>query len=276
MNGPLQWHPDDAAAAAGFRLRLGERRFRGRAGARRGGAAGSSLEFFDFRDYAVGDDLRHVDWRSYARTEQLRVRLHEEEVAPYVDVVVDGSRSLVVTPAKERAVQALLAAFVAWSQQEGCAARVLRLGGGVEDPATFGFDDDAPAGAPPAPVVPLRRASARILLTDGLWPGDPAPLLHTLLGGASQFVCVQLLDPWELEPPVGDALLLRDVESGGRAELLLDAGTVARYRERLQRLCTSLRTLVVGGGGSHVVVAAAPLATMAAGELMAAAVVEPA
>lgn len=276
MSTALRWHADDAAAAAAFRLRLGERRFRGRAGARRGGAAGSSLEFLDFRDYTVGDDLRHVDWRGYARSEQLRVRVHEEEVAPFVDVVVDGSRSLVVTPAKERAVQALLAAFVSWSQQEGCTARVLRLGGGVEDAATFAFDDVAANGAPAGPVVPLRRNGARILLTDGLWPGDPGPLLHTLLGGASQFVCVQLLDPWELEPAVGEALQLHDCEDGTRAELLLDAGTVARYRERLQRLCTSLRTLVVGAGGSHVLVQAAPLSVMASGELMAAAVVEPA
>lgn len=280
MNGLAGLADDDRAALAAFRLRLGERRFRGRAGARRGHAAGSSLEFLDFRDYVPGDDLRHVDWRGYARSEVLRVRLHEEEVAPFLDLLVDPSASMVVTEAKARAAQALVVAFAQWSQQEGCAARVLRLGGDVVPPAAFAFDDrtsvETKGDVPAAPLVPLRRSAVRILLTDGLWSGDPAPLLHALQGGASRFVCVQLLDPWELAPTVGAALQLVDCEGDRRLELRLDERTVAGYRERLQRLCERLRTLVVGAGGTYVLVQAGPLAAMASGPLAAARVVEPA
>ncbi|MFO1031815.1 MAG: DUF58 domain-containing protein [Planctomycetota bacterium] len=276
MNGSDGLADEDRAALAAFRLRLGDRRFRGRTGGRRGHGAGSSLEFLDFRDYVPGDDLRHVDWRGYARSEVLRVRLHEEEVAPFVDLVVDPSASMAVTAAKARASRALAVAFAHWSQQEGCAARVLQLGGGVVQPAELAFADGTPQDAPVAPLVPLRRAGARILLTDGLWPGDPAPLLHTLQGGASRFLCVQLLDAWELAPAVGGALQLVDCEGDRRLELRLDARTVAGYRQRLQRLCERLRTLVVGAGGSYVLVEAAPLAAMASGPLAAALVVEPA
>jgi hypothetical protein len=267
-------HADDAAIAAAYRLRLGERRFRGRAGARRGQQSGSSLEFFDFRDYAPGDDLRHVDWRSYARTEQLRVRLHEEEVAPFVDIVVDPSASMMVTPAKARALQALVGALLRWSQQEGAAARLLLLGGGQI--AASALHCAAPAAAPIPPHVPLRRSGARVLITDGLWPEDPAPLVHTLLGGSSRMLCLQLLDPWELAPTVGSALTLVDCERDARAELLLDARTVTAYRERLQRLCDGLRALVTGGGGVHVLLAADTLAVMCARDLLPAGVVEPA
>lgn len=274
MNEGARLHESDLLAIAGYRLRFGERRFRGRTGARRGHASGSSLEFLDFRDYQPGDDLRYVDWRGYARTEQLRVRLHEEEVAPYVDVVVDPSTSMAVTPTKERAAHALAAALLQWSHQEGSTARLLALGGGREDPATLAFA--AATSVPQPPQVPMRQGGARILLTDALWDGDPAPLLHTLLGGASRFLCVQLLDPWELAPTVGQALTLLDCEGTGRAELLLDARTVAGYRERLERLCARLRTLVVGAGGSHVLVTAADLTTMATNDLLPAGVVEPA
>ncbi len=83
-----------AEAVARYRLDLGAQRFRGRAGDRRGHGVGSSQEFFDFRDYVPGDDLRHLDWRGYARTEQLRIRLHQEEVAPHVDVLLDTSASM--------------------------------------------------------------------------------------------------------------------------------------------------------------------------------------
>ena len=274
MTASARVHADDLAAIAGYRLRFGERRFRGRAGARRGRASGSSLEFLDFRDYLPGDDLRHVDWRGYARTEQLRVRLHEEEVAPYVDVVIDTSASMAVTPGKERAAHALAAALLQWSQHEGSTARLLALGGGRQEAATLAFD--AGATTPQPPQMPLRQGGARILLTDALWEGEPAPLLHTLLGGASRFLCVQLLDPWELAPTVGGALTLLDCEGAGRAELLLDARTVAGYRERLERLCAGLRTLVVGAGGSHVLVTAADLTTMCTNDLLPAGVVEPA
>ena len=267
-------HPDDAAAAAAFRLRLGERRFRGRTGARRGHHSGSSLEFFDFRDYALGDDLRHVDWRSYARTEQLRVRLHEEEVAPFVDIVVDPSASMGVTPGKQRALHALVGGLLQWSQQEGAAARVLMLGGGLI--AASELRCDAPAAPPLPPQVPLRRSGARVLITDGLWSEDPSSLVHTLIGGSTRMLCLQLLDPWELAPTVGSALTLVDCESDARAELLLDARTVAGYRERLQRLCDGLRTLVTGGGGMHVLLAADTMAVMCERDLMPAGVVEPA
>jgi hypothetical protein len=267
--------PADAEllAAAGYRLRLGDRRFRGRAGGRRGSGAGSSLEFLDFRDYVPGDDLRHVDWRSYARTEQLRVRLHEEEVAPYVDVLVDVSASMAATAAKERATRSLAAALLRWSQHDGSSGRLLALGGGQLLPAELAFQG---APAPALPVQPLRRGGARVLLTDGLWPQDPTPMLQQLLTGCARFVCLQLLDPWELEPTVGDACTLVDVESGQRAELHFDAATTAGYRERLQRLIAQLRGTVVAAGGTHVLLAADTLAVMCARDLLPAAVVEPA
>jgi hypothetical protein len=263
----------DARTAAGYRLRLGDRRFRGRAGGRRGNGPGSSLEFFDFRDYTPGDDLRHIDWRSYARTEQLRVRLHEAEVAPHMDVLVDTSASMASTAGKERAAHALAGALLGWSRHEGSAGRMLALGGGTLAPDEIAF---AGAAAPALPQVPLRRGGARVLLTDGLWRQDPTPLLQQLLSGCAQFVCLQLLDPWELAPTAGPACTLVDVEDGSRAELPLDAALIAGYRERLQRLLAQWRTTVLAGGGMHVVVTADALAVMCARDLLPAAVVEPA
>ncbi len=214
-----------AATVGRYRLALGSMRFRGRSGARRGHGVGSSMEFLDFRDYVPGDDLRHVDWRSYARTEQLRVRLHQEEVAPHTDVLVDSSASMASTPRKERAARVLCAALLHWTQREGAASRLLALGGGrlVGDSLTFAHSSDQPG----LPAVPLRPNGVRVLLTDGLWASDPAPLLRRLMAGASRFACVQLLDPWELAPSADGALTLVDAESGARSEVQLDARAVA-------------------------------------------------
>jgi hypothetical protein len=266
-------HADDAAVVPAYRLKLGNRRFRGRVGGRRGRHGGSSLEFLDFRDYVPGDDLRHVDWRSYARTEQLRVRMHEEEVAPFVDVVVDASASMAVTEGKQRALHAMVGALLRWARHEGASVRVLTLGGGLVDAQALRCDGET---GPVPPAVPLRAGGARVLVTDGLWQADPSPLVHTLLGGGTAAVVLQLLDPWERAPTVGGALTLVDCEHDARAELRLDATAIATYQERLQRLCDGLRTRVVAGGGLFAAVTADSLAAMCARDLLPAGVVEPA
>ena len=48
-------------------------------GGRRSVKRGQSVEFADYRDYALGDDLRQLDWNVYARLEKLLVKLFIEE-----------------------------------------------------------------------------------------------------------------------------------------------------------------------------------------------------
>lgn len=262
-----------AAVIAGYRLNLGRTRFRGRVGSQRGRGIGGSMEFLDFRDYTPGDDLRHLDWRGYARTEQLRVRLHQDEVAPLVDLLVDDSASMLVTSAKELAARQLLTALQSWSRQAGMAVRTLRLGGGflTGEPE---FADMTATAQPPN--LPLRPGAVRVLLTDGLWQQDPSPVLHRLQAGAAQLLCLQLLDPTELQPIAAGAVAMRDIETGEFAEVQLDAAGIAAYQRRLQRCIEVLRQLVVRSGGVHAVVRARPFERLCAEDLLAAGVVEPA
>src|SRR5262250_993863 len=48
-------------------------------GGRRSVKRGQSVEFADYRDYALGDDLRQLDWNVFARLEKLFVKLFIEE-----------------------------------------------------------------------------------------------------------------------------------------------------------------------------------------------------
>ena len=82
------------ALGAAFRLALPREAMRGLGGARAGAAAGSSLDFLDFREYHPGDDLRRLDWSVYARTDREVVKLYREEVFPRLDIVLDSSRSM--------------------------------------------------------------------------------------------------------------------------------------------------------------------------------------
>lgn len=274
MAEPRDLAAEVAATAPRYRLAVRGQRFRGRIGGRRGHGVGSSMEFVDFRDYVPGDDLRQVDWRGYARTNQLRIRLTQEEVAPHVDVLLDTSASMASTAAKERAVRLLALALQRWAQREGAVARVLALGAGAVDPTVEPF---AGAATDPAlPAVPLRANGIRVLLTDGLWTGDPTALLRRISTGAAFVACVQVLDPWEIEPVAEGALTIVDVETGARHEVQLDAATAAACRERVGRLCDGLRASVLAGGGVHVRTSAADLATMCSRDLLPGSVLEPA
>lgn len=265
--------PEVAAVAARYRLVLQRVRVRGRFGERRGAGPGSALEFLDFRDYAPGDDLRHVDWRGYARTDQLRVRMFEAEVAPAVEVLLDTSPSLAVTAAKQATALLLAQAFAAWARREAATSRCLALGGDAVDPCTVTCNGRT-AAAPPQ--RPLRPGAVRVLLSDVLWHEDPAPLLRRCAAHAARFVCVQVLDPWELSPEPAGAVTLVDCERGDRAALRLDERAVAAYRERLDRHNALVRDAVLGLGGVYVLVAAAPLGTVCQRDLLPAGVVEPA
>lgn len=275
----LRFEREVAAVAASYRLAMSSARFRGRIGSRRGSGPGSSMEFHEFRDYAPGDDLRHVDWSGYARSDQLRVRLHEAEVSPIIELLVDTSASMAITEAKLATLRGLTLALHAWSRGEGSVARIMALGGGELDPESF-----AVGGAfvcdgshyPEMPRMPLRAGSVRILLTDALWQTDPRALLGRIAAGASRFACLQILDPWERSPSEDSGITLVDCESGERQALRLDQHALRIYGERLQRLCTSLHETVVRLGGEHVPVTAGDLPTVCQRDLVPSRIVEPA
>jgi uncharacterized protein (DUF58 family) len=63
-------------------------------GERRSPKRGQSVEFADFRPYAVGDDFRRIDWNAYARLERFYVKLFVEEEDLTVHLLLDASRSM--------------------------------------------------------------------------------------------------------------------------------------------------------------------------------------
>jgi uncharacterized protein (DUF58 family) len=236
--------------ARGFKLALPRTPLGGPAGRVAGADVGSSLDFQDFRAYFPGDDVRHVDWSVYARSDQLVVKLFREEVAPDVEVVLDCSRSMGLTDGKAGFVLSLARLFLmlgvrargrstlclAGDRAERVASQEapLRLGAEVLD----GSQDlgEVLAGS----MFRFRRRSVRVIVSDFLFPHEPLSLVSRIARGAAAVFIVQALDPGELDPSFVGGHLLVDVESNRGANVLVDASTVARYRERLDALTAGL------------------------------------
>jgi len=217
------------------------------AGLQMGQRAGSSLEFRDHRDYQPGDDLRRIDWNAFARSDKLTIKLFREEITPHLDLVIDGSRSMIVDEgAKGKAAVALASALAiaaenagfshsAWLTREGCSP----VTNSTARPALWGemeFNSrqnpaDSLAQMPPR----LRRQGMRVFISDLLWLGEPLQILHGLSQSAAAVVVVQLLSESDVNPPERGRLKLVDSETDQQREIYIDEAAINRYRDALTR-----------------------------------------
>ncbi len=250
--------PEALALGRAWRLAVAFEPRRGLVGERLARSVGSSLEFQDRRAYQAGDDVRHLDWRAFARTDQLFVRQYREEIQPRLELLVDDSRSMAVTPEKAQLTVDLAALLGTSALASGFAVDVIFLGDRSERSSLerllgegAGFDGRSTIGASvQAASSSLRPGSLRLVLSDFLSPHDAAGLVRSLARGAGGIGLLALLGKEDAEPVVGKALRLVDAETGEHLDLVVDRELVAGYLERLRRLGEGLERECARHGGT--------------------------
>ena len=240
------WLMQGAEAGMRYRLLLPDDALRGSFGNQLGAAAGSSLDFKDFREYQPGDDLRRIDWGMYARSDKLTVKLFREEVNPHLDLLIDSSLSMALpdTPKAQAlyGISALLAA-AASNAQCTCAAwmlddGVVQVPHGADHPALWeGLRlerTESPLEALNRMPPRWRKAGMRILVSDLLWRGDPGRFVKKFADEAAGCVLIQLVSRDDIEPPARGNTRVYDVENNEHLEIFIDATAQARYRQALE------------------------------------------
>src|ERR1041385_3291520 len=112
------------------------------AGLHRSPRKGFSVEFAEYRPYQPGDDLRYIDWKIVARSDRWVVRQYEEETNLRASIVLDVSRSMDWTGARERLTK------LAYSERLTAALALLLLR--QRDAfGLVGFDDKIRTSIPP-------------------------------------------------------------------------------------------------------------------------------
>lgn len=206
-----------------------------------GDHTGGSLIFQDHRPYFAGDDLRRIDWRAYARTDQLLLKTYQEEISPYLELLVDTSASMAVTPAKEQALRRWTWFLATCGLHGGYTVAIQRPGhdAGPLRPDELQHLDWKFAARHSLPATLSRYwkgryRSVRVVLSDFLF--DPAAaerLLATVARDATVLVALQILDPDELDPPWNGAFRLVDEDNADQQELVIGAREQSQYRDRL-------------------------------------------
>jgi uncharacterized protein (DUF58 family) len=221
-------------------------------GIRRSVRRGQSVEFTDYRDYALGDDLRALDWNVYARLERLFIKLFIEEEDVTVHILLDASASMATgSPDKllfgKRAAAALAYVGLASYDRVGLAVlqgRVARRFPAVRGTgrvfqvladlsgisASTGATDLAAAARHYA--AQLTQRGPLILISD-LFDPNAERVVSELAGTRCEVALLHTLSPDELDPPLEGDLRVVDSETGDGVDITADLYTLDAYRQRL-------------------------------------------
>ncbi len=228
------------------------------AGQWRSRAAGSSVEFSDYRTYAPGDEFRRIDWNAYARLERLFVRLYRAEEDLSLTLLLDCSASMMWgRPSKGRLAAQLAGALAFIALQSGDRVELATCRGATIDQSLrnlrgegatwsawrtlealqFGGATDLNAALSGYARQFLTAAGMCVVVSDLFSPTGYQLGIDALLGRRQDVLLIHLLSPDEMQPPadlIGE-WRLQDSEpaAGAPVEASITPGVLRTYRRLL-------------------------------------------
>ena len=256
-------------------------------GGRRSVKRGQSVEFADFRDYALGDDLRQLDWNVLARLEKLFIKLYVEEEDITIHFLLDASASMDAgEPPKllfaKRAAAAL--GYIGLASEDRVAVTALAARAGRRQVALRGsgrvfrllgaLSAVRAADGPTDLVSAARHAGAQlsgrgviVLLSDLLDPGADR-VIRELAATGSELIVLHVLSPEELDPSLEGDVRLVDMETGDGLDVTVDLATIDDYKARLAAWQEGFAELAAKRGATYVPISTdLPLADLVFAEL---------
>lgn len=210
---------------------------------------GHGIEFFDFRQYELGDNPRHIDWGVYGRSDRLYVKRFQEEQDLSILVIVDSSASMTAPDdgSKWKMAQeiALSIGYVGLLQQDSVAFSLTTGGvsplcsGGTAIHQIARFLRDARPQATSDLEREVLRATSRIrfpgvciFISDFLFPIPQFERVFGILRAKNLDVtAIQVLAPSDVNPLAQrDAAIAVDSETGEEIELSLDDEARGEYQ----------------------------------------------
>jgi uncharacterized protein (DUF58 family) len=226
---------------------------------------GISIEFADFRPYAVGDDTRHLDWKILARLDRPIVKTYRDETELPVYLLLDLSASMQFgNPPKWRLAVQLATAlgYIALCGGDALFPIILPQSDARQIPlrgkSMFShlirwLKDAQPNGKGLAEGLQRFARSDLpkglvILLTDGLDENFPESLRQIASRG-HELVLLQILSDAELQPALEGDLRLVDCETEEAKEITATLGVMGEYQRRLEEFCQQLNDICRRAGG---------------------------
>ncbi|MGH9135466.1 MAG: DUF58 domain-containing protein [Acidimicrobiales bacterium] len=248
-------------------------------GDHRGLTPGHGFDPGDARLYVPGDDVRRIDWNVTARTQAPHVRdtIADRELETWLLLDLSASLDFGTADCEKRDLVLAAAAAVGFLTQRGgnrLGAVLLGGGGRAETvPARGGRDHlravlhrivTAPRmeGAGAADFAggltrldrSMRRRGLAVVISDWLDAFTPADVAQPLrrLGVRHDLLCVEVVDPRELELPNVGVLDFVDPETGRRREIQTsDAALRGRFAAAASARRAALAHAFRAAGADH-------------------------
>lgn len=229
---------------------------------RRSKQKGVSIEFADHRPYAPGDDFRFIDWNVFFRTEQLFLKLFEEEEDLHIYLLLDCSGSsdfgmpykfhflrrmaaaigylglagldrVYVIPFRESLPKS--AAEMLQVRSKGKVFRLLNFLEGLQPEG----ETDLNACMKNFSGRKVKRGLA-VLLSDLYDTNGAMTALNTLRYQKFDTFVVHCVSPQEVDPALLGDIRLVDSESERFRDITLTEGMLRKYRETFQDYCNGI------------------------------------
>ena len=246
-------------------------------GERRSKRRGQSIDFADFRPYVHGDDLRFVDWNIFGRLDRLFLKMFLEEEDLSLVIALDTSasmragnpdafdyaRKVAMALAYVGLVNQHRVSLVGFSQGHIERASNLRGRRKASDVASWLLQRE-PEGASGFEDAMRLVGTTRmgrgvtVVLSDFLYHEGFEKGLGMVAGRGFDLYALQVLAPQVVDPSreggVSGDLLLVDSETATETEVTVTPELLRAYKDRLDRLCGSLRAYCTRRDIVHLVV----------------------
>jgi uncharacterized protein (DUF58 family) len=227
---------------------------------------GASIEFKDFREYSPGDDPRTVDWMAYARLGELYIKLFRQEEELDLWVLLDRSGSMDFGEPNKfdhaRRVAAALA-YIGLANFDSAGivpfdtelrpgmerrrgkGQILRLMQFLEEVATAGQTDFETMARMFTSRV--RRPGIVVVISDFYGLQHARAGLDRIRFARHQIHVIQVVSPWERNPPLRGELRLIDTETSAQQNLTITDSMLRKYKAAFEAFGADLRRYAMGG-----------------------------
>ena len=240
---------------------------------------GQTVEFADYREYALGDDIRRIDWNLYSRFEKFFLKLFTDERQMHTQVFIDCSASMGKDNPQKAAFTVGIAAALGYLSVHNMDKVSYKLikGNKAEDPfgtivgkraffsamtgleaLTFDGESDIDAA-----VVGCENTGSNdgltLIISDFFTDSDWRRAVDYLSYKKRQVLLIQVMTPEERDPTYSGRVNLIDSESEDLTDpknmkMNIDMSAQMAYEEALKDLESDLYNFCVSRGATFITI----------------------
>ncbi len=220
---------------------------------------GSTVEFADYQEYALGDDIRRIDWNLFSRFEKYFIKLYVDERQMHTQIFLDCSASMQKPDAGKALYAMRLAAALGFLSVQNMDRTSIRLikgeraedlcgvvtgknaffrGVGKLDSLVFEGSSDLEKAIVNCPSVGTNNGLT-VLISDFMTESNWKKAVSYLLYQKRQVLLVQVLSPEDVDPFFNGRTRLIDFEAQDplderNIKLKITRANLKAYREALE------------------------------------------